>query len=367
MTKNKRTAAACAWHRTKAHARVRFTIQKLRRNLDRPLVLGFWINRSEILSAAAVAPDAVFVRFGFLSRDHCWTRREVRALLEHVAAMTEAVEPEVIVWGIRDRVAGFDLTEMFPRVRRIEVGLLRGLPHWRLKTRFMVEDRGIYFDGREASETETALQSLRPGYAARSETARALLDHVRHNSVTKYVLSDGGADLEPGSLLILGQVNGDQALVNAVSIAHTNADFIALLHAERPPAMAGSSRVYYKPHPMNRRDNEAEIASVKAAFPHIDVIGPSVNVHNLFEQRPRVATMTSGAGLEAVLHGCEVHTFGIPFYSHWGFTVDHYDCARRTNRLSAEDVAALMWIDRTVYVDPATRRPISAAAVFGLG
>ena len=70
---------------------------KLRAGPDRPLVFGFRINRSEVLAAAAVRPTARFVRFGFLSRDHCWSDDEVRELLKSVARMTAEDEPTAIV------------------------------------------------------------------------------------------------------------------------------------------------------------------------------------------------------------------------------------------------------------------------------
>lgn len=356
-----------AWRRFKAAARARLALLKLRASLDGPLVLGFWINRSEMLAAAAVDPTARFVRFGFLSRNHCWTGEEIRELLESVARMTAEDEPTVIVWGIRDRTHGQDLDELFPVVTRVERGLLPGPPSKRLKTSFMPEREGIYFDGRQPSDCERELQALTAGYAARSPAARAVLNHVRQTQITKYVLADDEAvRLKPGGLLIIGQVNGDQAVDETLTVAKSNFDLVVWIRETQP--VRDVSRYYYKPHPRNRRDNEDEVARLVDMYPDLEIVEPGVNVHKLFEQRPRVATMTSGAGLEAALHGCEVHTFGVSFYSNWGFTIDHFDCPRRTNRLSAEDVAAHMWLDRTVYVDPRTRLIVPATenpALFG--
>ena len=322
--------------------------------MDGPLAIGFWINRNEVLAAAAVHPTARFVRFGFLSRDHCWSDEEVRELLETVARMTAEDEPTVIVWGIRDIAHRQDLDDLFPAVVRVESGLLPGPPSQRLKTSFMADRAGIYFDGRQPSDCECGIQALPAGYASRSPVARAILDRVRQTQITKYVPGgDKAVRFEPGDLLILGQVNRDHAVEETLTVAKTNFDFVVWMRDDRPVADVG--RYFYKPHPLNRRDNDDEIARLLERYPDLEIVEPGVNVHKLFEQRPRVATMTSGAGLEAALHGCEVHTFGISFYSNFGFTVDHFDCPRRTNRLSAEDVAAYMWLDRTVYVDPGTR------------
>ena len=282
-----------------------------------------------------------------------------------MSQLTAGTEVTAICFGIRDRLLGHDLAEFFPRVVRFENGLMTGTPSARLRTAFLTNKEGIYYDALQPSDSEAGLEMLMPGYAERSRTAQALLDHVRRTQVTKYPMDDVEADrLDPDGLLILGQVNGDQAIERTVTVGKTNAELISWLYANRP--VGDVAAYYYKPHPRNERDNPKEIAAVEAKHPDLRVIDPGVNVHKLFVQKPRVATMTSAAGLEAALHGCEVHTFGTSFYSNFGFTIDHFDCPRRTNRLSAEDVAAFMWIEQTVYVDAKTRTPIPVELAFGL-
>ena len=273
-----------------------------------------------------------------------------------------AKRPTVIVWGYRDRTRGYSLERMFPEVIRLENGLIPGRYHRRFKTAFIVDRRGAYFDGRTASDWEDAVQAMKPGYG-RAPAARALLERVRGRQITKYrASSDRAVTLPPGSLLILGQRNGDQAINLTETIAKTNREFIAHLYDAEP--VPGVTAHFDKPHPRN--DNASESDGIRADHPDLVVIDPGVNVHRLFAQQPRVATITSGAGLEAALHGCEVYTFGISFYSNFGFTIDHFDCPRRTNRLTAEDIATFMWMGWTVYVDPRTRRPVPVERVFGL-
>ena len=281
--------------------------------------------------------------------------------------MVMGIDATVVCFGIRDLLIGYDLKEYFPDLIRIENGLINNDPPSRkgLRTAFLLNREGIYYDGMNPSDTEIGLEALAPGYAECSPIARALLDHVRRSQVTKYRMDQTEPDrIDSDGLLILGQVNGDQAIERTVTVGKTNADFINWLYANRPISNVGAH--YYKPHPRNHRHNENEVAEVKARHPDLRVIDPGVNVHKLFDQKPRVATMTSGAGLEAALHGCEVFTFGISFYSNFGFTVDYVDCPRRTNKLSAEDVAAFVWIEQTVYVDRITRRSVPVEVAFGL-
>ena len=339
----------------------RFILFQVWRYRKRPFILGIWINRHERLGAKAISTDLPFVWAGFVGRPtNGWSDAEIRAFIERLSGM--AKRPTVIVWGYRDRTRGYRLEKMFPEVIRLENGLIPGRYHKRFKTAFIVDRYGAYFDGRTGSAWEDAVQAMKPGYA-RLPAAQTLLDRVRSKQITKYrARSDEAVTLPPRSLLILGQRNGDQAINLTETIAKTNREFIRHLYDAAP--IPDVTAHFYKPHPRN--DNDSEIGGIQADHPDLVVIDPGVNVHRLLAQRPRVATITSGAGLEAALHGCEVYTFGLSFYSNFGFTIDHFDCPRRTNRVTAEDIAAFMWMGWTVYVDPKTRRPVPVEAVFDL-
>src|SRR6185436_18551510 len=53
-----------------------------------------------------------------------------------------------------------------------------------------------------------------------------------------------------------------------------------------------------------------------------------------------VHTMTSLVGFEALLRGLPVITYGQPFYASWGLTRDHAPLARRTRRLTLDELVA---------------------------
>lgn len=61
---------------------------------------------------------------------------------------------------------------------------------------------------------------------------------------------------------------------------------------------------------------------------------------------------TTQLGMEALICGKEVHTFGIPFYSGWGLTIDYQDCERRTNKRSIEELFYIAYIMYSHYVNP---------------
>jgi capsular polysaccharide export protein len=124
-------------------------------------------------------------------------------------------------------------------------------------------------------------------------------------------------------------------------------------------------RVYFKPHPRSRT-TEADLDFIRERYPAIRIIDGGVSIVPVIAGKPTVATLTSGVGLEAAVRGCKVHTFGIPFYSHWGFTTDHIPCERRTNRLSAEDVLLHVMMRYTRYADRRTWRSMDVMDAFAV-
>ena len=174
-----------ALRRTHWNAKLQIALRRLQANLEDPLVLGFWINPSEALSATAVQPSHRFIRIPDMSRRNVWSNDEVGRLLQRIAKMTEWRSPTVIVWGIRDWTNGHDLGDHFSKVVRVEHGLISGQQHRRLKTAFMLNFEGIYFDGTRPNDCESSLETLKPGYTTRSPLARALVNHIRNSQITK--------------------------------------------------------------------------------------------------------------------------------------------------------------------------------------
>ena len=57
-------------------------------------------------------------------------------------------------------------------------------------------------------------------------------------------------------------------------------------------------------------------------------------------------------GLEALLAGKEVHTFGMPFYAGWGLTTNALHLDRRTNKRTLEELFYIFYCMYTHWVDP---------------
>jgi capsular polysaccharide export protein len=328
----------------------------------RAVALGFFVHGQDSrLLPRAVCPDATFIRVGYPRRRRGWDSAAFAWLLRTLTRIAGSRKTTAIVWSYRDRTDhNEDVGRYFADCWRAERALIR-TPSLG-NTAYVVGNRSIYFDGRASTECEQRLNALEPGSLPNSEAGRRILAHVLASGLSKYQASTTNpVPLSNRDLLILGQCTGDQAITQTEALAQTNAGLVQLA-TER---LQGFDAVYFKPHPKNRT-NATDLARISEHFPQVRIIDANTNVVPLLAARPVVATLSSGAGLEAAIRGCKVNTFGVPFYSHWGFTIDHLPCPRRTNRLSAEDVFLFMLMEHTKYVDPDEGRRISAVEAFGL-
>ena len=64
--------------------------------------------------------------------------------------------------------------------------------------------------------------------------------------------------------------------------------------------------------------------------------------------------MTSLVGLEALIRGKKVYTYGLPFYAGWGLTTDALVSPRRTRTLSLDALVAASFILYPRYLHPSS-------------
>jgi capsular polysaccharide export protein len=105
----------------------------------------------------------------------------------------------------------------------------------------------------------------------------------------------------------------------------------------------------YKPHP----DVVAGLRLQQSASnpeEWCDEVLTDTPMGRLLEVVDEVHVMTSLAGFEGLLRGRHVETYGQPFYAGWGLTLDHCPVARRTRRLSLDELLAGVLILYPIYV-----------------
>ncbi|MCM8612183.1 capsular polysaccharide biosynthesis protein [Accumulibacter sp.] len=292
------------------------------------------------------------------------------------------------VWGFRQQPAKDDGDEGRQTIR-IEDGFLRsvGLGADLIRPLSWVMDRqGIYYDSSRPSDLEVLLQSGEFG-AMLCERARRLRGRLVATGVTKYNVGAGrrwtrpaelldgvpdasaergvSAPAETGGpccppqgatrgrrvLLVPGQVESDASLAYGSPRYRRNLDLLRAVRDANP-----GDYVLYKPHPDVvaglRTAGEGEEQSALWC----DEVVTDLAMGELLPEVDEVHTMTSLTGFEALLRGKKVVCYGQPFYCGWGLTVDLVPLARRTRKLSLDELIAGVLLVYPTYVSRATGR-----------
>lgn len=264
----------------------------------------------------------------------------------------------VVAWSSRDvaRAERFAAAQGVPLVR-MEDGFLRsvGLGSDLNEPLSLVLDRsGIYYDATRPSDLETYLETHVFTDAERARAA-ALRERIVETGVSKYVLAEDAAlsvgPAATGSLvLVVGQVEDDASIRTGCVGIRRNEDLLREVRRQRPGAF-----VIYRPHPdVTQGGRRGAVESpVDRGLCHADATG--VDLPELLKVAEEVHTMTSLVGFEALLRGKRVVVYGMPFYAGWGLTEDRERCARRTRRLSLDELVHGALVHYPRYVHPVSR------------
>lgn len=334
-----------------------------------PTAMALSISKREVRSVRAeTSPDCRI----FGARIHKSRGAPVR-LAEPIAAELSArlatyraAGGRVFVKGYADRQWGLSLAALPsdagpgepPTLSRIETSIFGPRPSDRQSDLFayISDARGIYFDGRVRTDFEALLDEWPKGSWANDPVTARFIHAAANKQVQKYPEFDQAWSdaVSPDSVLIVGQVSGDAATLETDSLTRSNYALAAFARQTFP-----ERDLYYKGHPREAGSDEARrIIDAFGCLP----VPPTAAFTPLCQKFKTMITATSGAGLEAALLGMHVHTTGVSFYSHRGFTTDHHplDPSRRENDLTPQDVFAAFV---AAYAHPATGDAASAQRI----
>lgn len=239
-----------------------------------------------------------------------------------------------------------------------EDGFLRSLhPGERQKPSAMVMDRsGIYYDARQPSDLETMLQEG-DFHADELRQAEDLLALLKRKHLSKY--NHGRNEvrgLPAGPLvLVIDQTLGDASIEGGLAGASSFARMAEAAVAENPGSVVAA-----KLHPEVAGGAKAGYLRDLATARRLHLYTENVSPWSLLARRPKVYTVSSQFGFEAVLAGCEVTCFGVPFYAGWGLTDDRATVPRRTRRCRPAELVAAAYLRYCRYFDAWDRTPIDA-------
>ena len=301
-----------------------------------------------------------------------WKRREVEAMLwpgeplVFASSAAEAVrharagQGAIAVWPSKaPRGLDAEAAAHGVAVHPVEDGFLRsaGLGSDCHPPHSIILDRdGLHLDPSRPSELERLIATPidNPVTIARAER---LIRYVVEAGISKY--ASGGRPFDRPVqqrriVLVTGQVEDDLSVQLGGAGVAGNLDLIRRARTAEPGAY-----MIFKPHPdVDAGHRRGRIADAQA-LEFVDSIVRDVPMASLLDSVDAVHVLTSLAGFEALLRGCEVVTHGQPFYAGWGLTKDlapPIERRRGRNITKAQLVAATL-ILYPRYLDPVTKLP----------
>ncbi|WP_421224245.1 capsular polysaccharide biosynthesis protein [Aeromonas jandaei] len=282
-----------------------------------------------------------------------WKRAFMRAFCRHLAEELYFVgkppkrltgDEQVLVWGSRypELVSAIRVEDGFIRSKGLGSNLCR-------PSSLSIDPVGIYFDSRVPSGLEQLLnyQQLTGQDLAHGS---ALVELLRQHQVSKYNVGEVQPYTPPADgrslVLVVGQVDGDASILTGSPVIRSNEQLLWAVRAAKPEA-----HILYKPHPDVVAGNREGGISAKCLAECVDSQVLDIGLTSLYPHVDELHTMTSLSGFEALVQGVKVTTWGQPFYSGWGLTMDANPPARRQRKLPLAALVYLTLVAYPLYID----------------
>jgi len=301
-----------------------------------------------------------------------WKRREVEAMLwpgeplyfartaEEAVRNARAAQGAIAVWPSKaPRGLKAEADAHGVALHPVEDGFLRsaGLGSDCHPPHSIILDRsGLHLDPERPSDLEALIAAPNDSPVLIARAERLMRDLV-DAGISKY--SSGGGTFErpvQGRRLVLvtGQVEDDLSVRLGGGEVQGNLDLIRRARAAEPDA-----HLLFKPHPdVDAGHRRGRIPDAQA-LEFVDSIVRDVPMASLLDSVDAVHVLTSLAGFEALIRGCEVVTHGRPFYAGWGLTRDLAPPIerRRGRTVTKAQLVAATLILYPRYLDPVTKLP----------
>ncbi len=242
------------------------------------------------------------------------------------------------------------LEDAFVRSMKPGVGQVYGL---------VADSRGIYYDASGKSDLVVSLNSgklegwMRPQIGTETDIEK-LMARFQAVSASKYNWYPADfRDLQPPEktgVMVVDQTRGDTSLAYG---GLQDGDFDRMVRDaldEHPGEI-----IYLRAHPDHRyRGKHSCFSPWVFDEPRVKLLPPDLSPARCFEFCKEIYAGTSLMGMEGLLHGCRVKTYGWNFYAGWGLTEDRCQ-AQVQKRERAIDLPRLFeatYLQYSHYFDP---------------
>lgn len=260
---------------------------------------------------------------------------------EHTHIIAEALKHNEKIYIFEDCF----LRSIFSHVYDVEPKLKKSIG-------YTIDDITHYIDASLPSRLEKMLND--PNLIITEEQkqrARNCIDKILKTHLSKYNNQPickpeiGRAGVK--KVLVVDQSFGDWSIIKGQGSEKVFYNMLQKAVSENPDA-----DIIVKTHPDTMSGNREGYYTGLEQHDNIYPMTEPINPISLIKYVDKVYVCTTQLGFEALMCGKEVHTFGIPFYSGWGLTIDEQKCNRRTNTRTLEEIFYIAYIMYSHYVNP---------------
>lgn len=299
------------------------------------------------------------VAFGILGRKKAVAREFLQGSVIEFAAEGQKKPSgyDAVIWGRKPIPPDLSASS---RVIRLEDGFLRSVglgAEFVRPLSWVMDGRGIYYDSTKPSDLEHLLLT-EVFDDALLQRASDLRRRIVECGLTKYNVGVGRWQRPANAgrvILVPGQVESDASIAlgapEGVCQVRRNMDLLRAVRQDNPDAY-----IVYKPHPDVLAGLRKEGANENQALQWCDEQVFDIPMNVMLACVDEVNVITSLSGFEALLRGKKVVCHGQPFYAGWGLTEDKVPVARRSRRLTVDELVAGTLILYPTYVSRKTRR-----------
>lgn len=281
-----------------------------------------------------------------------------------LTALDVGERPIAVGWGYRP--SGYSALKIAKgndlKLLLLEDALIRSLkPGCGQIYGLVADSRGIYYDASGQSDLIEALNTGRPeGWMKTSVTSperiQQIIGRFRNSGISKYNWYPGdysGSDPQhEAGVMVVDQTRGDTAIAKG-GVAPGAFDQMVKDALDEHP----SKTIYLRAHPDHRyRGKHSCFSEWVYSEPRIEILPPDLSPAKCFKFCEEVYAATSLLGMEALIHGRKVKSYGWNFYTGWGLTEDRCPSARPTRKqnVSLERLFEAAYLQYSHFFDPDT-------------
>lgn len=285
-----------------------------------------------------------------------WKRSFIPEFISASASKVRFAKPKkddvILLWGMKEPTQS--------ECWRIEDGFIRSVglgADLRRPSSLVVDDLGIYYNGKQASRLEALLENYELNAYEQCRGAK-LLQQLRESNITKYNVestSDVKAFITQAAgkeiVLVAGQFQQDLSMEFGAQGICDNLSLLKQVKMDYPDAY-----IIYKEHPDVYSGVRPGRIDENQVSKYADACVTDTSLTDLFNITHRLCTICSLSGFEALTRGIKVTTYGLPFYGGWGLTEDKCRFPRRNRLRTVSELAYITLVLYGRYVNWGTRQ-----------